>query len=162
MRSLTVYRFTLICLLWVAAALPALAEQRLYGRPAQIINGNELLLIADDDSRYRVRLLGIAFPQPQRRWRAAAGRHLRMLIMGQRVQLRYPPQRMTGKLAGRLLHGGTDVNRRLLAAGLARFQPEQGLSPQVADDYRQAERAAQKAGLGIWRNGAPSGLRRLP
>jgi endonuclease YncB( thermonuclease family) len=165
MRSLTLYRSTLICLLWVVATLPALAEQRLHGRPAQILGGNELLLIAEDGGHHRIRLMGTGIPQPQQRWGAAAGRHLRMLVMGKPVQFLYPPQHATGWLAGRLLHGGVDINRRLLAAGLVRFDPAPALSPQIADDYRSAERAARQKGLGIWRGNSevpPAARQRLP
>ena len=151
MRRLILFFAVTICTAAVAAA-----DQRMQGRPAQIISGNELLLITRDGSHHRILLLGVGIPQPRQKWSAAAGRHLRMLVMGKPVEFRYPPQRSSGRLAGRLLHAGRDINRRLLAAGLARFDPAPALSAEIADDYRAAEREARQRGAGIWRdNSAP-------
>lgn len=141
-------RVMLCCLLLVALQTAA-AGGSVTGRPAQIISGDELVLLESGGGIHRVRLSGIKAHPPNQPWGAAARRHLQALVLGRSVTLYYRSTEQTPEVRGQLKHGGADINIRMLSAGLAWLDPA-GLSPAEVEEYAAAEQRAQAAGLGIW------------
>ena len=106
-----------------------------------------------------VRLWGIDCPRPAGRERyaqehAGAARDLtRALAAGRSVLLTLETHRTRGPLGQVLAHvrlaGGTNLNERILAEGLARTD-ERWPHAQLTR-YAQIQRAARRSGMGIWK-----------
>lgn len=139
----------ILCSLLLITFQSAVADALLNGRPAQIISGDELILMTDSGTMQRIKLIGITTQAPNLPWGAAARRHLQSLVMGRSVTFFYRSKDQMGRALGQLRHGGADINIRQLSAGLGRFDPT-GLAPIEAEEYAAAEQGAHKAGFGIW------------
>jgi len=154
----------ILCGLLLTTFQSAAANGILSGRPAQIVSGNELILMANNGTVQRIKLIGIDTEPPNLPWGATARRHLQSLVMGRSVTIFFGSKDQTGRVFGVLRHGGANINMRLISAGLARFNPT-GLSPTDAEAYAAAEQEARRAGLGIWgseKGGLRSQSRRVP
>ncbi|MEN8179041.1 MAG: thermonuclease family protein [Pseudomonadota bacterium] len=77
-------------------------------------------------------------------------RHLHMLLAGKFITVIYRTLTPRGNILGQVLHGGVDINLRMIEAGMARVYPEGRLSPGVLLQYHNAERSAQARKLGLW------------
>lgn len=142
-------RFVLFCLLMLAAGQFVQAAG-VSGRALQVLSGDRLILQGIDGQRYSVRLAGVECLPPDQKWGVAARRYLGTLIMGRSVELTYEQQSAAGReRLGRLWHGGSDVNIRLLQAGLARYRPA-GLSEAEQHRYAAAQQQAMASRQGLW------------
>ena len=154
---------TLSCLLLLLAApLPQAAE--ISGRPLRLISGARLILQGSNGTPYQVKLAGIKSLPVNRKWGAAARRYLGTLIMGRPVTLEYRSGRPSDPLVGQLHQGGSNVNIRMLQAGVVIYDPV-GLSENDQRRYSAAQQLAIDNRLGIWRDAAgrnQAGARSLP
>ena len=149
-------------LLTLIAAVDS-GAQGVSGRPVKVLSGDRLLLMADDNTTYRIALAGIAAPPPEDRWGAAAQRHLGMLVLGRVVRVEFVGHAaQSEELPGKVLLGGADINLRMIQASLARHLPTgQAKTDRIA--YAEAEQRARKAQQGIWRPKPPTDRsRRIP
>ncbi|MAD35821.1 MAG: succinoglycan biosynthesis protein [Tistrella sp.] len=140
-------RFSLLCLLMVPWSGCAAAEQ--ITGSARVIDGDTLSVDGT-----RIRLYGIDAPETkqscldemQRRW--ACGREatqwLRSLVSGQTVVCDVLDQDRYGRVVGRCLVNGYDINRRMVADGMAVAYVN------YSRDYVADQASAQAAGRGLW------------
>ncbi len=138
----------LICLLLIFS-LPGDGTESLSGRPLRVLSGDRLVLLGNDGSQYRIRLKGISADPPNEYWGAAAKRYLTTLVMGRFLTVQYQSQGSDGDLLAKLLHGGADMNRRLIQAGLARHNPA-GQTSVERISYAAAEQEARRSRQGVW------------
>jgi endonuclease YncB( thermonuclease family) len=141
-------RSGLICLLLFCHPLEGLSEF-LSGQPLRVLSGDRLLLLGDSGSRYLIRLQGVSTAPPDQYWGAAAKRYLSTLTMGRFLTVRYEEVDPDGYLRAKLLHGGADVNLRLVQSGLARHKPA-GQTPVDRKSYAEAEQQARRSQQGLW------------
>jgi len=140
--------FTLCCALILACG-PFVQAAGISGRALQVLSGDRLILQGSDGKRYDVRLAGVKCPPPDQKWGVAARRYLGTLIMGRSIKLTYGQQSPGRGQLGRLWHGGSDVNIRLLQAGLAQYHPV-GLSDSDQHQYAASEQRAMTSRQGLW------------
>ena len=126
------------------------SDSQLSGRVSEVISGNQVVLVTDTGVRLPVILAGVLPPTRSRQWQAAARRFLGTLTLGRAVEFSYAGNQRQQPLLGRLWLGGSDLNIRLLQAGLGRYTAA-GLSPTGQSAYRAAEQTAKSRGQGIWR-----------
>ena len=138
----------LICLL-LYFSLPGSSAESLSGQPLRVLSGDRLVLLGSDGRQYRIRLQGITTDPPNQYWGAAAKRYLSTLVLGRFLTVRYRIQDPDGYLRATLLHGGADMNRRLIQSGLARHDPA-GQSTAERISYADAEQKAKRSRQGIW------------
>ena len=119
------------------------------GRALQVLSGDRLILQGSDGKRYSVRLAGVECLPPDQKWGVVARRYLGTLIMGRSIMLTYARQSPGEEQLGRLWHGGSDVNIRLLQAGLARYLPA-GLPEADKHRYAAAQQQAMASRQGLW------------
>lgn len=140
----------------LAAAAPAWSAETV--RVARALDGDSLLLA---DGR-QVRLIGINAPEfgkdgaPDQPLAARARARAAELAENRAVRLVYDAERADrhGRLlAYAVLESGRELQEHLLAEGLAWYV---AIPPNLARlaRYRELERAAREAGLGIWREPA--------
>jgi endonuclease YncB( thermonuclease family) len=73
-----------------------------------------------------------------------------MLLAGKFVTVNYQSMTPQGEINGTVLHGGSDINLRMLETGLVRITG-QAVPPEIPQSYRTAERRAQERHLGMWK-----------
>ena len=119
------------------------------GRPSRIISGDKLVLTTTDNRHLEVQLLGIQAPALKTKMGRAARKQLSTLVAGRPVTIEYQIRNRWGHPLGRVLLGDTDINLRLVEAGLAMHKPD---FQTLRDNnlYSQAMQKAKKFGFGIW------------
>lgn len=143
---------------------PTLAQETgftpfIEGKVQSVLNGSEIVILNSSTNRQvRVRLRGTAAPESkQQAYGAQSLRHLISLIGGKTVLVEFKFTDKFGRVLGRVLHDGEDINLAQLDAGFAWFHTE--LTNEISDEdkhlYEEAEREARKAGRGLWKDATP-------
>jgi len=106
------------------------------------------------ESGERVRMIGVDAPELTDPFGAEAKSHLAELIRGKTVTLERDPQNQDRDVHGRLLRfvalNGADINRQMIVDGFAYALLRYPFARERCDAYREAERVARSARLGIW------------
>ncbi|MDJ0807559.1 MAG: thermonuclease family protein [Gammaproteobacteria bacterium] len=126
----------------------------LSGQVFSVETGNLISLTRPDGEQRSVRLIGIATPRDGQLARISR-RHLHMLLAGKFVSVIYDTVTAKGEILGQVLHGGSDINQRMLTHGMARFSFSDKLSPELLTAYQRAQTQAQSRRQGIWRTNRP-------
>jgi endonuclease YncB( thermonuclease family) len=122
----------------------------------RVVEG-DLLEIAIPDGRAgrpqtQVRLWGVRCPRGAEALADDAAAHTRLLAEGRSVELALEPLRTRGELGRVMAHvrlpDGSNLNERLLAAGLARADDRAPHA--LLERYDAAERDAKRAKAGVW------------
>jgi len=147
--------FTLPLLLFGSTAV---AAATISGRTLQVIDGDTLRLQSHDGHIHRIRLSGIDAPELGQPYGEEAKRHLEALSLGQTLKAECYKRDRHRRQVCRVSLGGRDLALAQLQAGLAwwftRYAAEQAEGERLA--YAAAERRAAQAGLGLWRQPAPT------
>jgi micrococcal nuclease len=154
--------FTVAALL-LAGAVALVVSRRgssaLAGRVTYVIDGDTVVVRLDSEEPVHVRLIGINTPEiahfgkPGECFGVRAASMTRRLALGRRVTLEAGRERHDryGRLLAyvRVLGGPADLERTLLARGAARTL---AIAPNIdrAAVYAGLERAARRAGRGLW------------
>ena len=123
---------------------------KLEGRVLNILSGDRLELRADNQRTYTVRLRGIETPLDNTSAGRISQKHLAMLIAGKAVTVEYSNVDRRAAFIGKVKLGGSDINLRQVADGMARALPIM-LFPNEKTVYQTAEFKARNNRLGIWR-----------
>ena len=116
--------------------------------------------VSDGDSfiiatHERVRMIGINAPERGDKFGPESRDHLARLIRGKSVTLESDPLTDDRDRHGRLLRfvslDGTDINRRMIADGYAYAFLRYPFDKARREAYREAERSAAAARVGLWR-----------
>ena len=124
----------------------------LTGQVFAVKTGNLISLSLASGELRGVRLIGITPPPPRTATERISKRHLHMLLAGKFISIVYQTLTPSGEILGQVMHGGSDINLRMLEAGLAQVNPYDSLAPKTLLQYQKAQRQAQIRRLGIWRN----------
>jgi endonuclease YncB( thermonuclease family) len=119
------------------------------GQVLAVMSGNLISLSRASGDIRTVQLIGIS-PPVNARWEMISRRHLHMLLAGKFVTVDYHTMTPSGHLLGRVIHGGADINMRMLATGMAQLTPEAPLAVETHSQYKRAQQEARKLHLGIW------------
>jgi endonuclease YncB( thermonuclease family) len=109
-------------------------------------DGDTLRAIDKTNREVKIRLVGIDAPEAGQAFGTVSRDHLRQLVMGKMVEVESDGQDRYGRTLGRLLANGLDVNRQMVADGMAWHYVEYSKSEELA----AAERDARKARKGLW------------
>ena len=116
--------------------------------------------VSDGDSfiistRERVRMIGINAPELADKFGPESREHLARLIRGKSVTLERDPQNDDRDIHGRLLRfvslDGADINLRMIADGYAYAFLRYPFERARREAYRDAEKTAAAARVGLWR-----------
>jgi endonuclease YncB( thermonuclease family) len=144
-------------LLAYALVVPAYAET-LSGRITHVTDGDTLTLVTADLQKYVVRLAGIDAPERNQPFGSESRDHLTALTLDKAATVESRKQDRYGRLVGKVVVEGVDVNLALLRAGLAWHYTEYQSEQSVVDLYRYAaeELIARTAKRGLW--GTPTSV----
>jgi endonuclease YncB( thermonuclease family) len=138
-----------------AAMAPMCPDRDAAGRPAwrvaAVHDGDTVTCVAPDGTSHKIRLLGIDAPEHRQPYGDAARAGLAAKLAGGAVQVRGDARDQHGRLLGTLWVDGRDINRELVAEGLAwvfgGFAPDEALLAAEAEARRQQR--------GLWSDPKP-------
>ena len=122
----------------------------------RVVDGNTI------DVRYRnqlltVRLQGIDSPEKDQPFGGEATLHLSKLVQGKMVSILYENHDRYGRLLGKILVDGHDINLLMIKDGFAwwyrYYRKQQSLEDQVL--YEKAETYSKSLKLGLWKSENP-------
>ncbi len=141
-----------------------IAPAGLLGRVVGVHDGDSFTLLDSTNRQYKVRLAGIDAPELGQGFGRRAKENLSNLIFNREVAVQYTKVDRYGRLLGKIVVEGSDVNLQQVMTGLAwhykAYEKEQ--RPEDRQIYAAAEEAARSARRGLWqeRNPVPPWLYR--
>jgi endonuclease YncB( thermonuclease family) len=129
----------------------------LHGRVIGISDGDTVTVLDDTNTQYKVRLLGIDAPEKNQAFGNASKKNLSDLIFNRRVSVEYRKQDKYGRILGKIMLNGLDVNLEQVKSGLSwhykKYQMEQFDDDRLL--YVQTEEQARARKHGLWMDNDP-------
>jgi len=133
------------------------SNQILTGRVVRIADGDTITLLDSSDTQHRVRLEGIDAPESHQAFGTQSKKNLSEMVFGKDVTLVYQKTDQYGRLVGKILLDGKDINLEQVKAGMAwhykEYQREQ--TPEDRELYAKVEDEAHTARRGLWQDPDP-------
>jgi endonuclease YncB( thermonuclease family) len=142
---------TVFNLLLLATALSCQAEQ-ISGTVVRVADGDSLTIQDLGKVTHSVRLAGIDAPEMAQAFGRASRDSLATLVAGKPVTVQTYKKDRYGRLVGKVMLDGIDVNLEQVRTGMAWFYREFSHEQTEADQqrYDQAERQAVDRRRGLW------------
>lgn len=139
-----------------ADSAPLTAGSRLAGRVVGVTDGDTVKVLAQGEE-LKIRMIGIDAPEKAQPFGKVAKQALSDRIFGREVEVQVKGRDRYGRVLGKLLIGGTDVNLAQIRDGFAWHYADYAKDqfPGDAERYAQAEREARAAGVGLWQDRDP-------
>ena len=132
-------------------------SQSLTGRVVRIADGDTITVLDSTDTQHRIRLEGIDAPESHQAFGTRSKKSLSEMVFGKDVTVVYQKTDQYGRLVGKILLDGKDINLEQVKAGMAwhykEYQREQ--TPEDRELYAAAEEEARKARRGLWEDPDP-------
>ena len=158
------YKYPMRRVLSVCLVLSALISstgvlaEALAGRMVRVIDGDTVVVLGPGNAQHRIRLSGIDAPERGKPYGRASGRHLSENVAGKHVVVDWNKRDRYGRIVGKVLLSGQDVNLEQVSVGMAwhykRYASEQSPSDQTA--YSEAETGARLTRSGLWAEPEPA------
>jgi len=122
----------------------------LTGQVLAVHTGNRITLATPSDQLQKVQLIGIKAPSTTTHQGRLSRKYLHMLLAGKFVKIVYDSLAPDGMILGQVLHGGVDMNKRMLEAGQVQVDTQAEIDASLLTDYLATEKTAQRRGFGLW------------
>jgi endonuclease YncB( thermonuclease family) len=131
--------------------------QTLTGRVVRIADGDTVTVLDSSNTQHRIRLEGIDAPESHQAFGAQSKKSLSAMIFGKDVTVVYQKTDQYGRMVGKILIDGKDVNLEQVKAGMAWHYKEYEQEQTAADRelYARAEDEARAARRGLWQDADP-------
>jgi endonuclease YncB( thermonuclease family) len=118
----------------------------------EIIDGDTVLILDQFRSSRKIWLAGIDAPELGQLYGERSKKHLGDLVMNQSIEVEYIQRERYGRIVGKLIKDGKDINLHQISNGYAWYfkQNENELSKLDSAIYRSAESAAKSKHQGLW------------
>jgi endonuclease YncB( thermonuclease family) len=137
--------------------LSAPGQQTLSGRVVRIADGDTITLLDASNTQHRIRLQGIDAPESKQDFGTQSKKSLSGMIFGKDVEVVYDKTDQYGRLVGKILLEGRDINLQQVRSGMAwhykEYEREQ--STEDRELYARAEDEARSARRGLWTDANP-------
>ena len=124
----------------------------LNGKVVKITDGDTLVVLDADNTQHKIRLSGIDAPESNQPFGKRSKEALSALVAGQRVEVDWHKHDRYGRIVGKVIAQGRDVNLAQVRTGMAwwyrKYADEQTLVDQGL--YAAAEAKARVSGVGLW------------
>jgi endonuclease YncB( thermonuclease family) len=138
------------------STVPA-GSQTLNGRVVRVADGDTVTVLDATNTQHRIRLEGIDAPESHQAFGAQSKQSLSEMVFGKDVSVVVRKTDQYGRLVGKILLEGKDINLEQVKAGLAwhykEYQREQ--TPEDRELYARAEIEARAARRGLWQESDP-------
>lgn len=118
----------------------------------KITDGDTVHVLDRGSGRYKIRLAGIDAPEKKQLFGKKSTDNLKGLVAGKMVEIEYDKKDRYGRIVGKLVLHGQDINLQQIKDGYAwhykHYQKEQSKLDQ--DLYNSAEIESRKKRLGLW------------
>lgn len=137
-----------LLLVWAQSAAAAVLNGIVVG----VTDGDTVTVLDSSRTQRKIRLTGIDAPESRQPFGHRARQHLASLVFQQQVAVEWSKRDRYGRILGKVLLDGNDVNLKLVEAGLAWFyrQYAHELSPSDVMLYADAESEAREKRIGLW------------
>ncbi|HEX7723882.1 MAG TPA: thermonuclease family protein [Pyrinomonadaceae bacterium] len=133
-------------------------SQTLTGRVVRIADGDTVTVLDGTNTQHRIRLQGIDAPESHQAFGTKSKKNLSDMIFDKDVTVVYDKTDQYGRLVGKILLNGKDVNLEQVKAGMAwhykEYEREQ--SPEDRELYARAEEEARSSRRGLWDDANPT------
>src|SRR2546421_3171356 len=133
------------------------SAEAMTGRVVRIADGDTVTVLDAMNTQHRIRLQGIDAPESHQAFGTQSKKNLSDLIFDKEVTVVYDKIDQYGRLVGKIIFAGRDINLEQVKAGMAwhykQFEREQ--SPEDRELYAQAEDQARSARRGLWVDANP-------
>ena len=133
------------------------SAETITGRVVRIADGDTVTVLDGTNTQHRIRLQGIDAPESHQAFGTQSKKSLSDLIFDKDVTVIYDKTDQYGRLVGKILFKGTDINLEQVKAGMAwhykEFEREQ--SPEERESYARAQSEARNARRGLWADPNP-------
>ena len=140
------------CLVWALST----EGSELTGKVVSVSDGDTLRVLFDNQ-QIKIRLGGIDAPESDKPFGQASKRYLADAVAGQIVVVEFEKKDRYGRIIGKVLLNGIDMNLRQVKAGYAwwyeYYKRDQSEPDQRA--YSGADQQARNSGIGLWSEPAP-------
>lgn len=123
----------------------------------RVADGDTITVLDSNDTQHRIRLEGIDAPESHQAFGTQSKKNLSDMVFGKEVTIVYEKTDQYGRLVGKILLDGKDINLEQVKAGLAwhykEYQREQ--TPEDRELYARAEDEARAARRGLWQDPDP-------
>ena len=121
------------------------AAQTLTGRVVRVADGDTVTVLDSSNTQHRIRLEGIDAPESHQAFGTQSKKNLSDMVFGKDVTVVYQKTDQYGRLVGKIMLDGKDVNLEQVKAGMAwhykEYQREQ--TPEDRELYAKAEDEAR-------------------
>ena len=136
---------------------PPAGSQTLAGRVVRIADGDTITVLDATNTQYRIRLSGIDAPELHQAFGSRSKQNLSDWVFGKDVTVEYYKTDQYGRLVGKIIVNGQDINLEQVKAGMAwhykEYEREQ--SPEDRELYARAEDEARAQHRGLWQDPNP-------
>jgi len=133
------------------------SSQTLSGRVVRIADGDTITVLDGTNTQHRIRLQGIDAPESHQAFGSQSKQNLSAMIFDKDVTVIYDKTDQYGRLVGKILLDGKDIDLEQIKAGMAwhykEYEREQ--TPEDRELYARAEDEARKARRGLWQDPDP-------
>jgi len=144
-----------IILLSFICLFPGLASSEYLNCPCKVVkvtDGDTVHVLDQSRERHKIRLGGIDAPERKQAFGRKSKKNLTSLIAGKNVEVRYNKRDRYGRIIGKLIYQGRDVNLLQIKLGYAwhykYYQKDQSKLDRVL--YSSAEIEAREKTIGLW------------
>lgn len=137
------------------SSFPALVTAATLNCPCKVVevsDGDTVYILDQYRSSRKIWLLGIDAPEPQQHFGPHSKQNLVKLVGGQYVEVKYDKRDKYGRIFGKLIKSGRDINLQQIRDGYAwhyKIKPEEQTREDFAQ-YSNAEAKAKKERTGLW------------
>ena len=127
----------------------------LQGKVADVVDGESIAVVSQNHP-LKVKLIGVAAPDPNQAYAAIARQHLADLVLNKNVIVRFTSMR-DGCLVGQVLLDQMDVGAQMIRDGVGWYNKSEGsnLSELERQVYQGSEDAARSERRGLWQDESP-------
>src|SRR5256885_3189455 len=133
------------------------SAETMAGRVVRIADGDTVTVLDAMNTQHRIRLQGIDAPESHQAFGTQSKKNLSDLIFDKEVTVVYDKIDQYGRLVGKILLNGKDVNLEQVKASMAwhykEYEREQ--SPEDRELYARTEDEARSARRGLWVDASP-------
>ena len=128
------------------------------GKVIRVSDGDTIAVLDKDNKTHKIRFQGIDAPESKQDFGQVSKENLAKMVFGKQVTVIYSKLDKYGRVVGKVLLDGRDVNIEQVKAGLAwhykKYESEQPAEDRIT--YAEAERQARAARLGLWKDANPT------
>jgi len=140
-----------VCMLFLAALNPLLADDTVEGKVTRIIDGDSILVTDSKLVEYEVQLEGIDAPELKQDFGKESTEGLTKLLKGKTVRLTWKSKDNFERLLAQVYDGEKHINMEMIKSGMAwhfkRYNKDETLA--------EAESEAKEAKKGLWAMESP-------